>query len=641
MTMSQNTWNNRYQIFVRVLSVIYVLYHILSAEFLLLPGLGSRFFHINGALLLTFLSLPFAVGQKQMQWLEIVVRIITAAATVASGIYIYTMSPELMSGGIGGEYEAGIILGLITVLLVLEANRRVMGWPLVITVIVCLLYARFGENLPMLIAHIDFKLNRIMTLLYLGTDGLYGMISRVSFSYIALFIIYAEFLRVSGGGQFFLDMAYSVAGRIRGGPAKAAVVASCLFGSISGSAVANVAGTGAVTIPLMKKTGYSPEYAGAVEAAASTGGQFMPPIMGASAFLVADFCGTNYINVALAATIPAILYYLAIFLMVDIKAVKSGLHGLPAASLPKLGPVLRQGWHHLLSPAILVFLLAVLRWTPTRAAFWSIIAILAISLVFREKRFFSEILLPSLEGSCKGVVMMGVVSGALGIIVGTFGLTGLALKLSTLLIDIANGNLYLLLFLTMLASIFLGMGLPTVAAYVLLAMLVAPALEQIGIPLLAGHMFCLFFGILSVVTPPVCLASYTAASIAQSNPIKTGLQAFQLCLPGFLLPYVFVFCPAILFIHPSLAMIWPVFTSFLGICGIAYAQEGFFRIKLNPFARILIFVGAICVIIPQITTDILGILLLMMGLFSNQLMNRAKNLFTKPAKELSENRVNS
>lgn len=603
-----------YKVFVRVLGIAYITYHIISAELLLLPGLGSRFIHINGALLLSFMTIPLLKRKHLSGWAESLLNLILTGGTIASGVYIFVMSPELMSGGIGGEYKTGIALGLITVVLVLEANRRLMGLSIVLIVVGGLLYARFGEIMPSLLVHIDFGLERIMTLLYLGTDGLYGMIARVSFSYIALFVIYAEFLRTSGGGDFFLDLSYSLTGKIRGGPAKAAVVGSCLFGSISGSAVANVAGTGAVTIPLMKKTGYPPEYAAAVEAAASTGGQFMPPIMGASAFLVADFCGIDYINVALAAFIPAVLYYLALFVMIDVRAVKGGLKGLPKEELPDLKSVLKKGYHHLLSLIVLIYLLAIARWTPTRAAFWSIVAILFIAIIKREKKFFSGVLLPSMESSVKGVVMMGVVSGALGIIVGIFGLTGLALKLSTLMIDVADGNLLLLLMLTMLASIFLGMGLPTVAAYVLLAMLVAPALEQIGVPLLAGHLFCLFFGILSVVTPPVCLASYTAATIADSNPMKTGLRAFQLCLPGFLLPYVFVYSPSLLFINPSVDMIWPILTSIIGVCGVAFAQEGYFYGKLSPLSRILVFLGSIGVIIPQVTTDAIGFGVMAIGL---------------------------
>lgn len=610
MTIS---WRGSYALLVKVLGISYILYHVLSAKFLLLPGLGSMFIHVNGALLLAVMTVPLRRGQPWRPWLDIPVSLVLAGLTISSGVYIFLMSPELMAGGIGGNYPAGVLFGVLTVLVVLEANRRVLGWSLSLIVLGCLLYARFGEDLPTLFAHVNFDVVRIMNLIYLGTDGLYGMIARVSFSYIALFIIYAEFLRTSGGGDFFVEIAYSLAGRIRGGPAKVAVVASCLFGSISGSAVANVAGTGVMTIPLMKRTGYAPHYAAAIEAAASTGGQFMPPIMGASAFLVADFVGVDYIRVAAAAFIPALIYYLALFVTIDIRAVKKGLSGLPPETLPKPGPVLRKGWHHLISPAVLVYLMAVPQWTPTRAAFWSIVMILAVALVRREKNFLSGVLLPSLENSVQGIVMMGAVAGALGIIVGIFGLTGLSLKLSTILIDLAGGNLVVLLILAMLTSLFFGMGLPTVAAYVLLAILVAPALENIGVPLLAGHLFCLFFGILSVITPPVCLASYTAAMIAQSGPMKTGFTALRLSLPGFLLPYVFVFSPSLLLIHPGPAMLLPLFTCLLGVCALAVSLEGYLYGPLSIVNRALILLGAIAVIAPEVWTDMIGLALLVLG----------------------------
>ena len=288
------------------------------------------------------MSMPFFKGRLKGTLPDIGLNVVLAGLTLASWIYIYVMSPELMGGGLGRHYPAGIALGLITVVLVLEANRRIMGWVLPIIVLICIFYARFGEIMPGIIMHVDFDFERITNLLYMGTDGLYGMIARVSFSYIALFIIYAQFLHTSGGGEFFLELSHALFGAIRGGPAKVAVGASCLFGSISGSAVANVAGTGAVTIPLMKRTGYPSAFAGAIEAAASTGGQFMPPIMGASAFLVADFLGVDYVDVALAAFIPAVLYYLALYVMIDLRAVRMGLVGLPKKDLPELRGVLKK-----------------------------------------------------------------------------------------------------------------------------------------------------------------------------------------------------------------------------------------------------------------------------------------------------------
>jgi len=595
---------------VKFIGVVYILYHIISAEFLLLPGLGSRFIHINGALLIAFLTLPISKKLKEKRYLNSIINLSLVIATVTSGIYIFIKSPELMSGAAGRYYPLGIAFGLLTIFLILEGNRRQIGWIIPIIVLVGLIYAHFGEYFPTVIAHVNFDVQRLTTLLYMGTDGIYGMIARVSFSYISLFIIFAQFLRATGAGDFLLDFSYALFGRIRGGPAKVAVGASCLFGSISGSAVANVAGTGSVTIPLMKKTGYGPAYAGAIEAAASTGGQFMPPVMGASAFLIADFLGVPYVRVALAALIPALLYYFSLFVMIHLQAVKEKLSGLSKEEIPQLGKILRRGYHHFVSPVVLVYLLGVEQWTPTRAAFWSIMSMLAIALIKREKKFFSDVILKSLTGSINGVVMMGVISGALGIIVGIMGLTGLSLKLSTILIDVAGGNLPVLLLLTMTASIILGMGLPTIAAYVLLAIIVAPALEGSGIPLMAAHLFVLYFGTLSVLTPPVCLASYTASTIADSSPMTTGFLGFRLSLVGFLLPFVFVYNPSFLLIDPSVGMIFPLTTFILAVFALATALQGHFIEELSFFKRGILLVAAISLITRSYWFDLAGLILL-------------------------------
>ena len=595
---------------VKVLGIVYILYHLMSAEFLLLPGLGSRFIHINGALILGFLILPISKKSKTKNHICNIINLALIMATIAGGTYIFIKSPEIMSGTAGRYYPLGAAFGLLMIFLILEGNRRQIGWIIPIIVLVGLIYARFGEYFPSIVAHVNFGVQRLTTLLYLGTDGIYGMIARVSFSYISLFIIYAQFLKTTGAGDFLLKFSYALFGRIRGGPAKVAVVASCLFGSVSGSAVANVAGTGSVTIPLMKKTGYSPEYAGAIEAAASTGGQFMPPIMGASAFLIADFLGVPYVKVAMAALIPAILYYFALFIIIHLQALKEKHTGLSKDELPELKKILRKGYYHFISPIALIYLLGVEQWTPTRAAFWSILVMLAVAIIKREKKFFSEIILKSLTASIPGVVMMGIISGALGIIVGIMGLTGLSLKLSTILIDVSSGNLPLLLVLTMIASIFLGMGLPTIAAYVLLAIIVAPALESSGVPLMAAHLFVLYFGTLSVLTPPVCLASYTASTISGANPMTTGILGFRISLVGFLLPFVFVYNPSFILIDPSVQMIIPLLTFTLSVLALATALQSHFIKKLNLFESVILLAASIALINKSYWTDVVGLLLM-------------------------------
>lgn len=612
-----------YQAVVQIVGAAYVLYHIFAAEFLLLGEVESCIVHINGAVLLVLLTMPLSKKTQGRGILSRGINFAFVAGILAGGAYIFVMSPIMLSGAIGKDFPASIFLGFLTIFLILEGNRRIEGWILPIIVLCCLLYARFGEVLPYVFAHADFGAKRLVNVLYLGTDGLYGMIARVSFTYIALFIIYAQFVRVSGAGDFLIDIAYAVAGGVRGGPAKAAVIASMLFGTISGSAVANVVGSGCVTIPLMKKTGYRAHTAGAVEAAASTGGQLMPPIMGASAFLMADFLGVSYPFVALSALIPSLLYYFSLFCLVDLEAVKGNLSGVDKRELPSLKQVLKKGWHHCISPLVLIYLMAVPQWTATRSAFWSLVVLLAVSLVKRDRPFFSEVVWKGLTTSVGGVAMMGTISGALGVIVGVFGLTGLALKLSTILIDLAGSSVVLLLVLTMVTSMFFGMGLPTIAAYVLLVILVAPALENLGIPLIVSHMFVLYFGIFSVLTPPVALASMAACSIAGSNFWKTSWEGVRIGLVGFVLPYAFVYNPQLLLVDASVSMIWPILTTIIGIYSLACALAGHFLYPIQAIYRGLLVAASLLLIETHIVTDVIGFAC-MAAVFLPQALRRLK-----------------
>lgn len=616
-----------FELLIQVLGAVWILYHVLAGEFLLLGDAESCIIHINGAVLFTFLMKPMF---KEYNNKSLPVRTLNLAMVLAitvAGIYIYVVMPEMLAGAIGKDFPISVVMGFLTFFLVLEGNRRIEGWIIPIIVAVALLYARFGEIMPALFAHADFDAKRIVNLLYLGPDGIYGLIARVSYSYIGLFIIYAQFIRVSGAGDFFLDFAHSVAGRVRGGPAKSAVVASSLFGMISGSAVANVAGVGSVTIPLMKRSGYRAHVAGAIEAAASTGGQIMPPVMGASAFLMADFLRVSYFYVACCAAIPACLYYLSLFAAVDLEAAKQGIAGMKKEDIPSLKKVMKKGWHHCISLVVLIYLMAVPQWTATKAAFWALVVLLAVSLVRslvkKDINFLRDIVWKGLVTSVNGVAMMGTISGALGIIVGIFGLTGLALKLSSIIVELAGGNIPILLVLTMITSILFGMGLPTIAAYVLLVIMVAPALEQLGVPLIVGHMFVFYFGCFSVLTPPVALAAMAASSIAQSDFWKTGWASARIAIVGFILPFAFVYNPQLLLQNPSIGMAIPIIATIIGIYALASGLTGFFLFPLSWFSRILCIASAILLVDPGILTSIAGIL--MLGLvFVPQIIRRVK-----------------
>lgn len=617
-----------FKLLIQVLGAAWILYHILAGQFLLLGDVESCIIHINGAVLFTLLMKPMF---KKYSNKSLPVRTLNMAMVLAitvTGIYIYIVMPEMLAGAIGKDFPIAVVMGLITFFLILEANRRCEGWIIPIIVIVVMLYARFGEIMPTLFAHADFDAKRIVNLLYLGADGIYGMIARVSFSYIGLFIIYAQFIRVSGAGEFFLDFARAVAGQVRGGPAKSAVVASSLFGIISGSAVANVAGVGSITIPLMKRSGYRAHIAGAIEAAASAGGQIMPPVMGASAFLMADFLGVSYFYVACCAAIPAILYYLSLFVAVDLEAVKYGISGMKKEDIPKLKDVMKKGWYHCISIVVLVYLMAVPELTATKSAFWALMVLLAVNLVEcfikRDKNFLRDIVWKGLTTSIDGVAMMGTISGALGIIVGILGLTGFALKLSSIIIVLAGGSVPVLLILTMIASIIFGMGLPTIAAYVLLVIMVAPALEQLGVPLIVSHMFVLYFGCFSVLTPPVALASMAASTIADSDFWKTGWAATRIAVVGFILPYAFVYNPQLLLQNPSINMVLPIVFTIIGIYALAVGLAGFFLFPLNWFLRVLSIVSAILLIDPRFSTSVAGIAIFCF-VFVPQIIRRVKH----------------
>lgn len=384
--------------------------------------------------------------------------------------------------------------------------------------------------------------------------------------YVSVFVIFAGVLEASGAGDVFIRLTQSLLGGFRGGPAKVAVVASSLFGTISGSAVANVVGTGSFTIPLMKKSGFKPEFAGAVETAASSGGQLMPPVMGAAAFIMADYIG-SYQDVLIAAIIPAILFYIALFMMIDLEALKNNLRGQSKEELPNFKEELKNGWFLLLPLVLLVFLLVGVRYSAQKSAFFSIIFLVLIMLLYPGKRRKLHEVIRLIANSSKGMVSVALTTGTAGIIVGILMLTGIGYKLSSLLIAISGGNVFLLLFLTMLTSVILGMGMPTSAAYVLLATLIVPALEQLGVMKIAAHFFVFYFGIMANVTPPVAVAAYTAAGIANADAMKTGLIAWRLSLAGFLMPFMFCINPALIGKGAPAEIVMAIVTALIGSFG--------------------------------------------------------------------------
>ena len=501
-----------------------------------------------------------------------------------------------------------LVVGIIAILLVLEITRRTVGPELPIVAIVFLAYARFGPYLPSPLNHRGFSISRIVEHTFLTTEGIFGTPLMVSSTFVFLFILYGAFLEKTGVGQLFIDLAFAATGHMRGGPAKTAVLASGLMGSISGSSVANTVTTGAFTIPAMKKVGYSPEFAGAVEAAASTGGQIMPPVMGAAAFIMSEMTGIPYFQIVTAAAIPAILYYLAVGTMVHFEALKTGLVGLPKEQLPKARDTMKRGWHLMIPLIAILYFLTVAQWTPFKAAYWSIIIAVVVAMLKKETRIGIKDILGALESGARSAVGVASACACAGIVVGVVTLTGLGLKFASLIIDVAGGNLLATLFLTMVASLILGMGLPTTAKYIVLATMAAPALVQLGVPLIAAHLFILYFGVVADITPPVALAAYAGAGIAGGNAMKTGFLALKLALAGFLIPYIFALSPGLLLVDVTwFEALHTFITALVGIISLAAGVQGWLLTKTQLYERALLIVSAFALIDPGLATDLIGL----------------------------------
>ena len=470
-----------------------------------------------------------------------------------------------------------------------------------------MLYAFLGPYIPGIMAHRGVEVQEMFDHLYFTTEGIFGTPMGVSSTFIYLFILFGAYLEATGLGKFFIDLANAIAGWAAGGPAKVAVLSSGLMGTVSGSSVGNVAGTGAFTIPMMKKLGYRPAFAGAVEAAASTGGQLMPPVMGAAAFLMAEFVGVPYFDVVKAAVIPAMLYYIGVWLGVHYEAKKFGLKGTPRDQLPKFGALFVEKGH-LAIPLVVIVYLLVSGYTPMRAALAAIaLTIICASLRKSTRISFGQIVQGLIDGS-KGVLGVLIACATAGIIIGVVTKTGVGLKVATALLDLAGGQLLPAMFFTMITSLILGMGVPTTANYVITSTIAAPALVQMNVPVLAAHMFAFYFGIVADVTPPVALAAYAGAGIAGANPMRTGVIAAKLAIAAFIVPYIFVLAPELLMINATpLTITYSAVTAIIGMWGASMAMIGFCQNLLNLPQRLMFLVGGICMIIPGTLTDAIGI----------------------------------
>ncbi|WP_166264103.1 TRAP transporter permease [Marinobacter caseinilyticus] len=570
-----------------------------------LPALQQRSVHLMFALFLVFLIYPFNPTRDDLKHRFSFEKVGLALISIIPVAYVAINYHDLWTQT-NAATSFQTVLGLTLILLILEAARRSIGWAIPGIGVAFLGYAYFGDYFPFIISHRGYSLGEIALYQALSLQGVFGVALGVVATFIFLFILYAALLNVSGAGQLFIVIATRLFGGVRGGPAKIGIVASALFGSISGSAVANVAGTGNFTIPLMKKLGYSGRFAGAVEAVASSGGQFMPPLMGASAFLIAEVLAVPFWEVALAATVPAVLYYLALFFMVDLEAAKKGIKGVSKDEMPAVRPALAQSWHLLVSPVVLVYLLLFLQWSPMSAAFWTIIITLIAMVINPKNRVSISQVIEIMRQGALGTLEVTVACASVGMVVGVILQTGLGYQLSSLLIGASGGSLLALLFLTMCASLILGMGLPTVAAYLVLSVTVAPALIELGVNALAAHLFIFYFGIISAITPPVALASLVAAGIAQEKMWPTSITAFRLGIAAFILPFMFAYNPALILQGGITEIVLGIGSAVLGIFALSVGLQRYFLAPLGVWSSCVAVVGALLLIVPEQRTDLLG-----------------------------------
>ncbi|MDD4574478.1 MAG: TRAP transporter permease [Sphaerochaeta sp.] len=603
------------------------LYHFITS-FIGYPATHlHRSLHVAMMLGMTFVLYPShkKASRKKMVWYDV----LFVLGSLAVAAYVWGDYINFINR-MGSPNRMDVIMGTMLILLVLEASRRISGWPLVILSLLFILYGLVGRNLPGILMHRGYNWTKLVNHIFINSEGIYGTSVDVAASYIFLFILFGSVMNKSGMGKFFNDLALAFAGSTKGGPAKVAVIASGFLGSINGSAVANVVTTGAFTIPLMKKTGYSKEFSGSVEASASVGGQLLPPIMGAAAFIMAEMLGIKYGVIVISATIPALLYYLGIIVQVQLRASKNNLEGIPKEQLPKVREVMKERGHLLLPILFLLYMLLFSGNTVIFAAFWAIVATIAVSMARKTTRMsFRDILDAFAEGT-KSVISVAVACAVVGIIIGVVSLTGFGLNMANAIIQLGRANLMLTLVLTMVTCMILGMGLPSIPAYLITATMAAPALIKLGIPPVAAHMFVFYFAMFANITPPVALASFAAAGISGGDPMRTGLQSVKLSLAGFIVPYMFIYNPALLLIDTTwLIAIRVTVTAIIGVSMIGIATEGYMFTKMHNALRAVTFIGALMLITANVVQDSIGILILIVMLILQKLLSKKELEYLK------------
>ena len=586
-----------------------------------------RYTHLGFAICLAFLIYPATknADRKKLPWYDCV---LSALFFCVVAYFIINYKPL--------QYRAGayttmdVIMAGLGVLMVLTACWRVVGPPIVIIASIFFIYGLVGGYLPSFLHHRGFSLQRVITHLFITTNGIIGNPLGVCSTFIFLFILFGAFLEKTGIGQFFIDLANSLAGWAAGGPAKVAVLSSALQGTVSGSSVSNTVSTGSFTIPLMKSLGYEPEFAGAVEAAASTGGQIMPPVMGSAAFLISEACGVPYRELMVVAVIPAALYFIGIWISVHLEAKRLGLKGTPRDQLPKLWPLIRDKGH-LLLPLIAIIYLMLAGYTITRAALIGCVVCIIVPYLRKGTRVPFLQIFKALPQAGKSVISVATACSTAGIIIGMVTLTGLGQRIGAGIFDLVGNNVFLALVCAMFTSLILGMGVSTTSNYLITSTIAAPILIKAGIPMLAAHMFCFYFGIVADITPPVALAAYAGSAIAKGNAFKTGVNATKLAIAAFLIPYMFALNPGMIMIVDGevslgvgafLNALPMVVTAIIGLVGIGAGFIGYLNGPMNPILRIVSLAGGLCLVIPGTITDVIGIALIALVVVVTRIANQ-------------------
>ncbi len=630
----EGQWVQRDNVVINLLAVAFSGFHLYTGIFGVLVPTLQRTIHLVFAIVLGFLIyMPYRQAKGRIA--AVVDGILAVTSLVIFGYFVWNHQSlsEWVTFVTPFKLEDYLVAVLATFLL-LEVTRRSTGLPLVLVGIAFLLYGRLGPWMPSILRHTGFSWAEIMESIYFGLNGVFGIPIGVSATYIVVFIIFGAFFEKAGGGRAIMNFGKYVAGRFRGGPAKVAVVTSSLFGTFSGSAVANVYGTGTFTIPMMKRLGYPPAFAGAVEATASTGGQIMPPVMGAAAFVMAEFIGVPYAHIAASAAIPAILYYLAIFMAVDLEAARIGLKCLPKEELPKVKDLLCQ--IHLMLPLIVLVWTLAVGFSAMRAAVYAILTTIAVSLFRRENRLTPHRIIDALATAGKRTVMMGVATAVSGVVIGIVTITGIGLNFVGVVVALSAGIPILSLLLVMIATFILGMGVPTTVAYIIVAAVVIPALKSMGFSVLPAHMFAFYFSVISMITPPVAAAALAASQIAGAGFFSTGFLACKLGIMAFIVPFMFIYSPELLLIGSPLAIVLAVITASIGVISLSVGLFGWFRIELTIIPRLFLIAGGLLLIKPGWITDLIGMTLIVSGAFI--VRRRVKNLLLiKQVESLSKN----